>query len=252
MKESIPQSPTFKENIFQNNGFKESGLKETGFNEARIKDKCANDAKETLGERLRLSLPKASREHINKLKGNITEKLVDSHFKRQGWHKLEGEYGVNGIDGLYVKYTKDGAIEKVMIAESKYNTSRLGDTRDGKQMSKEWILSKLEILCEKNSNNKEYAIIKEMVEKDCYRSRLVNVKEVDDKLSIRFHKIDKEGNMVELNGREMPKVNGLKIDLNTQNDGFESKMTETYKNIVNDEIAQYKENGNSPYKTQGV
>ena len=139
-----------------------------------------------------------------------------------------------------------------MIAEAKYNTSRLGNTNDGKQMSKDWILSKLTTLSEKNPNSKEYATIKKMVENDCYKSRLVNIKEIDNKLSIGFYKVDKEGKMVELNGREMPKANGLTIDLNAQNDGFKAKMLETYNKIVSDEMAQYKANGNSPYKTQGA
>lgn len=74
------------------------------------------------------------------IKSNASEQLMDEYFKKSGWEKLK--VGVNGIDGLYVKRDKDGNITNVLMSESKYNTSQLGDTKDGKQMSKDWILKR--------------------------------------------------------------------------------------------------------------
>lgn len=195
---------------------------------------------ETLGERIRKELPEVSEAIINKIKGNIVEGLMDSIFKKQGWIKLEGEYGVNGIDGLYIKRNKDGVIVDVLICESKYNTSKLGNTNDGKQMSKEWILSKLDMLIEKYPDNKEYVQIKKMAENDNYRPRLIQVKEIDGKLQIEFYKIDSEGNLVSLNGRESYKSNGLKINLNNPETSYEIEVAETYDKIVENEIENYK------------
>lgn len=225
----------------------EVSLKETRLeSECKIAKELNRETKDTLHETLKQKLPEATEIELKKIKGNIGENFMDSHFQKQNWKKIEGEYGVNGIDGLYKQY-QNGTIHQVMVAESKYGGSRLGDTKDGKQMSKEWILSKLDTLQEKYPDNKDYATIKKMVENDCYKTRLVNVKEIDNKLSIHFTKIDKEGSIKELNSRETPKVNGLKIDLNNPKTDFEAKTIESYNKIVDSEIQRYKDNGNSPY-----
>lgn len=221
---------------------KEYTLKEANNIAAAVKEakELAKAQIETLGERIRKELPEVSESIINKIKGNIVEGLMDSVFKKQGWVKLEGEYGVNGIDGLYIKRNKDGVIVDVLICESKYNTSKLGTTNDGKQMSKEWILSKLDTLIEKYPDNKEYAQIKKMVENDNYRPRLIQVKEINGKLQIEFYKVDSDGNLIPLNGRENYKSNGLKIDLNNPETSYETEVAETYDKIVQDEIEKYK------------
>ncbi len=72
---------------------------------------------------------------------------------QQNWQKIEGERGANGIDGLYIKSDGD-AITEVLIAESKYNRSRLGFIKKGtiKQMSKSWILQNLKLSKPQNPN----------------------------------------------------------------------------------------------------
>jgi len=67
-------------------------------------------AKDTLKEKIKEQVPDANDANINKIKGNISEKLMDWYFQNTGWEKLEGEVGCNGIDGLYVKRDKDGNI----------------------------------------------------------------------------------------------------------------------------------------------
>lgn len=46
-------------------------------------------------------------------------------YTNSGWIKIEGEVGRNGIDGLYYQ-KKNGVIREVLVAESKWNKSRLG------------------------------------------------------------------------------------------------------------------------------
>ena len=72
-------------------------------------------AKDTLKEKIKEQVPDANDANINKIKGNISEKLMDWYFQNTGWEKLEGEVGCNGIDGLYVKRDKDGNIKQILI-----------------------------------------------------------------------------------------------------------------------------------------
>ena len=153
---------------------------------------------DTLKTRLKEELPECNDSNINKIKGNISEQLMDEYFKKSGWEKIQGEVGVNGIDGLYVKRDKDGNITNVLMSESKYNTSQLGDTKDGKQMSKDWIMKKLDNLEKAYPDNQDYSQIKDLVNDDKYRARLWQVNEVDNTLHISLKKIDSTGNEVSI------------------------------------------------------
>ena len=99
MKKNVASKPAFRENTFQRNGFKESNfkeskLKETGLNnEAKIQNEYAKATKETLTERLQLNLPEASREHLNKIKGNITEKFQTHILKNKNGVSLRVNMG---------------------------------------------------------------------------------------------------------------------------------------------------------------
>lgn len=115
---------------------------------------------------------------VNKRNGNVAEKLMDDYFKKGGWTKLNGEIGSNGIDGLYVK-KKNGVISEVLIAESKYNTSSLGTTKQGaRQMSKQWTEVKIDALIKdarKRGNTqalKQYLQVMAHVKRGNYRARL--------------------------------------------------------------------------------
>ncbi|WP_256720697.1 cytosolic protein [Priestia megaterium] len=66
---------------------------------------------------------------------------------------------VKGIDGVYENTSPP---PKYVIAEAKYNTSRLGKTNDGKQMSKNWILGS-ERLDSTLSKEKADEIVTEML-----------------------------------------------------------------------------------------
>lgn len=67
---------------------------------------------DTLTEEIKRQFPKINEAQINKLKGDIAENLMDAYFLKNGWKKLDGEVGRNGIDGLYVKFDKEGNITK--------------------------------------------------------------------------------------------------------------------------------------------
>lgn len=199
-------------------------------------------AKDTLKEKIKEQVPDANDTNIKKIKGNISEKLMDWYFQdiiAGEWEKLEGEVGCNGIDGLYVKRDKNGNIKQVLICESKYNTSQLGETNNGTQMSKEWIQAKLDALQKANLDNKDYATIKEMVNEDKYRARIFRLKEIDGELKIEIAKVDSNGREVvvtELSGEK----NNISIDLQKPVSEFQSKVADAYENIVDQQIQMAK------------
>jgi hypothetical protein len=61
-------------------------------------------------------------------------------MKEMGYERIDkgGEYkpGRNGIDGVY---RNPSPPPDYVIMEAKYNTAKLGDTIDGKQMSDSWV-----------------------------------------------------------------------------------------------------------------
>lgn len=83
---------------------------------------------------------------VSNVHGPLGESYMDTYFLQQGWEKLEGEVGRNGIDGLYVRRGKNGEILKVMVAESKFGSSKLKMACSAPQMSHAWSLCKLDAL----------------------------------------------------------------------------------------------------------
>lgn len=76
-------------------------------------------------------------------KGNYGEARMDVHFEEQGYDRISGDR-VTGIDdkthhGLDGVYHKKGANPPYVVGEAKFNTAKLGKTRDGQQMSHTWI-----------------------------------------------------------------------------------------------------------------
>ena len=79
---------------------------------------------------------------LNIINGASAECVMHHFYTNSGWIQIEGEIGRNGIDGLYYK-KKNGSIKEVLVAESKWNKSRLGRSGKNKavlQMSQEWVL----------------------------------------------------------------------------------------------------------------
>ena len=66
---------------------------------------------------------------LNIINGASAECVMHHFYTNSGWIQIKGEIGRNGIDGLYYK-KKNGSIKEILVAESKWNKSRLG--RSGK------------------------------------------------------------------------------------------------------------------------
>lgn len=82
------------------------------------------------------------------LVGNMGERIMDGFLASRGSgyvpinsNIVDG--GRQGIDGLYVRYNKHGIPMDVVVGEAKFNTSQLGMTKDGIQMSPKWIKHRL-------------------------------------------------------------------------------------------------------------
>lgn len=146
-------------------------------------------------------LPKANpklQAKVNLKTGKITEGVMSKYFTKAGkWKKIEGEVGRNGIDGLFIK-KKNGKISKVLLVESKFNTSKLANTKHGKQMSKEWALKKIDNLIKKYPNNKDYKTIKKMILKDQHKAILWKMKTEGNKVIISTKKISSKNSDVKL------------------------------------------------------
>lgn len=77
----------------------------------------------------------------NKPKGDYGEDVTDMYMGERGFDRISHREGPNGIDGIYANNNGD-----VIIVESKYNTSPLGDakaspggTGRNKQLSEGWL-----------------------------------------------------------------------------------------------------------------
>ena len=83
------------------------------------------------------------------LKGDLAELRTDYVMRRAGYEKqpskLHGKRD-NGIDGFWIRYAQDGSIDDVLLIESKFDIRgrfRLRPTKDGPQMSQQWIRAKI-------------------------------------------------------------------------------------------------------------
>lgn len=83
----------------------------------------------------------------NAEKGNFGEMLTDIDMQEQGYERISGtrvtdidQIGHKGIDGVFYNHKTD----TYAIVESKYGSSKLGETQEGIQMSWEWIDARLD------------------------------------------------------------------------------------------------------------
>lgn len=164
----------------------------------------------------------------NFINGESAECMMDQFFMYgQNWQKLQGENGQNGIDGLYIQYNKHN-ISKVLIAESKWNTSRLGMIRNNsvKQMSKAWILTKLKAAKVHNLHIRNFDQIAYLVEYDMYIGRLFKLKPMKgDRLKIQLFDIK---NSTDEKDIEKIKMSEIIIDKHAPQNAFQKAMLDTY------------------------
>ena len=87
------------------------------------------------------------------MRGIIGEASTDNQMllrlNRNGkpvWRSMTPRIGSQGIDHVFVKYNQSGTPIDMVLAESKYGSSQLGHTIDGRQMSESWRKNRLEKL----------------------------------------------------------------------------------------------------------
>ncbi len=82
---------------------------------------------------------------------NIAQKtFLDNILSKSGsWKSVTPRLESQGLDHVFVKYNKNGTPKQLMVGESKFGSSRLGFTRDGIQMGREWTNKRLIGLGEK-------------------------------------------------------------------------------------------------------
>lgn len=74
-------------------------------------------------------------------KGIFGQKVTDLAMEERGYRKVGGSEKAQGIDGVYMK---DGTPPEYVVVDSKYGSSQLSQTLDGKQMSTSWIDNRLD------------------------------------------------------------------------------------------------------------
>ena len=113
----------------------------------------------------------------NMQKGNYGEMKMDIYYKQQGYERISldkvsslDDATHQGIDGVY--YNPDGH-PPYIISEAKYDTSQLRMTKDGKQMSSNWIDNRLDKAVGKEMADK--IRMESILNPDNVQSQLINV-----------------------------------------------------------------------------
>ena len=87
-------------------------------------------------------LSKYKHQSYNPIKGKFGEALNDIDYidllRKTGWAVDSPRLAPQGLDGFVKKFDDSGKLMDVISVETKYNTSQLGSTKDGIQMSKDW------------------------------------------------------------------------------------------------------------------
>ena len=175
---------------------------------------------------------------LNIINGASTECVMHHFYTNSGWTQIEGEIGRNGIDGLYYS-KKRGQIREVLVAESKWNTSRLGFSGKGKtvkQMSKEWVLRAIDKLVRK-MDTPTYRTLKKLIQHDQYRARLFKLKPIDNSsIQITIYKIKNKG----LKAFDKIRDTELRpIDINSPASSFEKEIVKAYNDCRRKYLHQY-------------
>ncbi len=182
--------------------------------------------------------PSVVQSHLNIINGASAECVMHQFYTSSGWTQIEGEIGRNGIDGLYCK-KKNNTIREVLVAESKWNTSRLGlsgKNKTVKQMSKEWVLRTMDKLVKK-MDTQTYRTLRKFISHDQYRARLFRLKPVgDSRIQITIYKIKNKG----LKAFDKIRDTQLRpIDINAPGSSFEKGIVKAYNDCRRMYLYQY-------------
>ncbi len=175
---------------------------------------------------------------LNIVNGYSAECVMHKFYTDTGWTQIEGEVGRNGIDGLYYK-KKNGIIKEVLVAESKWNKSKLGKSgkhRLIKQMSQEWVIKTLNRL-QKYRPMPEYATIKKLVKYGQYRARLFRMfPRGKDKVQIQIYRIKNKGS----NDYDILIEQKLdSVTMGSPKNSFQKRMLETYNQCRTQALHKY-------------
>ena len=187
---------------------------------------------------LNILTPSQVQARLSIVNGYSAECVMHKFYIGTGWIQLEGEVGRNGIDGLYFK-KKKGVIREVLVAESKWNKSRLGlsgKKKTVRQMSKEWVIRTLDRL-QKYKPLPEYGTIKKLVMADQYRARLFRLKPVGkDKIQIHIYRIKNKG----MKSFDTFNESSLKpITIGSPKNDFERGILESYDRCRTEALRKY-------------
>lgn len=175
---------------------------------------------------------------LNIVNGYATECVMDYFYTNSKWFKIEGEVGRNGIDGLYIK-KKNNIVREVLVAESKWNTSKLGKSGKNKltkQMSQKWVLRTLNRL-KKFGTIKDYKTIKKFIEHNQYRARLFKLLPIENNaIQIKLFKIkNKSFDTYDIfTERDLPP-----IILNSPKNSFEKNIVSAYNQCRSKGLTKY-------------
>ena len=175
---------------------------------------------------------------LNIVNGNASECMMHKFYTNTGWIKIEGEVGRNGIDGLYYK-TKNGKIREVLVAESKWNTSKLGRSGKNKlvkQMSQHWVLRTMDKL-ERHKPLPQYSRIRRLIEHDQYRARLFKVIPFGkESIRIDIYKLKNKG---EHQFDTFVESKLKPINLKAPRNSFEKNMVKSYNSCRSQALTKY-------------
>jgi len=165
---------------------------------------------------------------LNIINGASAECVMHQFYTQSKWTQIEGEIGRNGIDGLYYKI-ENNQITDVLVAESKWNSSKLGKSGKNKtikQMSKEWVLKTMKKLIKKNPNIPSYSTLTKFIQQGQYRARLFRLKPTSNNgIQITIYKIKNKG---EKTFNEIQETQLNPIDINNPTNSFETMIRDSF------------------------
>lgn len=132
----------------------------------------------------------------NMQKSNYGEMKMDIEFESNGCKRIStnrvtglDDTTHHGIDGVY---ESSNPPPKFIIAEAKYGSSRLGNTKDGKQMSDAWIDNRLDDAVGKAKADD--IRLESVLSPENVQRQLVNISRDG---SVTSHLLDNFGNIIE-------------------------------------------------------
>lgn len=80
--------------------------------------------------------------------GGFAETASEAMLRRRGFSEIRtfNNPSGHGLDRIAFKYDSAGQLLDARLVEAKYNSARLGQTKSGRQMSRQWMLDRLKEL----------------------------------------------------------------------------------------------------------